>query len=530
MNNKKTLYKIFQEIFNSKKIEDTEIVAILKDTVKKFIEKEIDPDVDIDLVIDLTNNDWKFINKNYKIISDEDYKELLEEEKISFTTISIANSKNIKKITDDGEERSLKIDDVITMECDIKDFIPKDKLKIIHQSLIQKVNEISRQKIFLKYSQLKGSVVKAKFISHNKAGKNYELVDENISAFMPKYLSSNKTYDINSINNEEDVYIYDVHEISKRSQIIISDISNKILFEILNKEIPEIVVGKVKIENISRRANEKRAKIAISSLEENGTENVLGSLIGIDGNRIENISNYLDNEKIDIVLFSKNKEKFIINSLAPSKVISIISEKDKKNKYKVVVPNSQHTLAIGKKGINVILAGELVNSKLDIISYSQAINEFGENNIIWNGNIKDKEELEQLENSIKTKAEFNNKNNNNYKNRSNKAFASFLMEEFDKEIEQFNEDFKFNSDFSYGFDDNELNLDDPEMDELEQVEEQINENETDSLEVKKENFTEDDINQIKKEIKNYKYDNDLNEFAGVKEIDIKWDDDEWGEE
>ncbi|VEU59821.1 NusA N-terminal domain-containing protein [Mesomycoplasma neurolyticum] len=516
-------FKSFKEISNSKNINIEEIIDILKEIFKKTITSRIDPDSEIDLFVDLENNDLRILNHNFTVVSEEEFEEESKQEgyKLYYTTKEIAKSRN-NLVVSEGDVN-------VTMEIDPKD-IPKDIFISIRQQFTQKVNEISREKIYKKYHSLIGQVVKAKFISAKKSGKTYEIIEDGTLAFMPNYLSSSKkiedTLNKNSLNIE-DVYIFDALETSKGSQVIISNTSNKILFDILQKEIPEITTNEIKIDKVARIANE-RSKVAVSAVNEENVPNILGAIIGQGGNRIEIISQHLNDEKIDVVLYSKNKETFISNSLAPARVVSIISQGPKKTKYKVVVPDSQHTLAIGKKGINVLLAAELVNAKLDIMSYSEAIKELGSDKIVWNGNISDIDELNQIEAEAKSKTEilqFKNKSNN--RNKNNKMFTSYLMEEFDKEIEQFNEDFKFSSDYTYSFSEDELELD--ETEETQQYfEEEIIADEPER-EIKKEIFTKEDIQQINKEIKNYKYDNDLNEFAGVKEIDINWDDEDWGE-
>ena len=97
----------------------------------------------------------------------------------------------------------------------------------------------------------------------------------------------------------------------------------------------------------------------------------MGACVGPKGARVQNIVNELKGEKIDISKWSKNPEEFIENSLSPAKVLSVTVDEDKKS-AKVIVDDSQLSLAIGKEGQNVRLAAKLTNWKIDIKSKSQA--------------------------------------------------------------------------------------------------------------------------------------------------------------
>ena len=139
----------------------------------------------------------------------------------------------------------------------------------------------------------------------------------------------------------------------------------KRLFEL---EVPEIYEGVVEIKSISREAG-SRSKIAVVSHDEN--VDPMGACVGPKGARVQNIVNELKGEKIDIIKWSKNPEEFIENSLSPAKVLSVTVDEDKKS-AKVIVDDSQLSLAIGKEGQNVRLAAKLTNWKIDIKSKSQA--------------------------------------------------------------------------------------------------------------------------------------------------------------
>ena len=132
-------------------------------------------------------------------------------------------------------------------------------------------------------------------------------------------------------------------------------------------EVPEISDGIVEIFSISREAG-SRTKIAVFS--KNPDVDPLGSCVGFKGSRVKAIVDELNGEKIDIVIWSKNVEEFVANSLSPSKVVKVIAN-EKEKAAMVVVPDYQLSLAIGKEGQNARLAAKLTNWKIDIKSESQ---------------------------------------------------------------------------------------------------------------------------------------------------------------
>ena len=139
----------------------------------------------------------------------------------------------------------------------------------------------------------------------------------------------------------------------------------KRLFEL---EVPEIHDGLVEIKSVAREAG-MRSKIAVYTKDEN--IDPVGACVGQKGMRVQTIVNELRGEKIDIVKYSSNPEQYVANALSPAKVI--LAEADDNEKIcRVVVPDYQLSLAIGKEGQNARLAAKLTGWKIDIKSESQA--------------------------------------------------------------------------------------------------------------------------------------------------------------
>lgn len=166
-------------------------------------------------------------------------------------------------------------------------------------------------------------------------------------------------------------YISKVEKGNKAPQIYLSRVHAGFLKRLFEKEVPEIYEGIVEIRSVAREAGD-RSKIAVYSRDEN--VDPVGACVGPKGMRVQNVVNELQGEKIDIVRYSDDPAEYVSNALSPSKVILVEVFEDEKA-TRVIVPDYQLSLAIGKRGQNARLAAKLTGWKIDIKSESQAIEE-----------------------------------------------------------------------------------------------------------------------------------------------------------
>ena len=159
------------------------------------------------------------------------------------------------------------------------------------------------------------------------------------------------------------VYIADVKDAVKGPRATISRTHPGLVRRLLESEVPEIFDGTVEIKSVSREAG-SRSKIAVYSADEN--VDPVGACIGQRGARVNKIVDQLGGEKLDVVRYSENPAEFVAASLAPADVISVTVISEEEKTCKVVVPNSQLSLAIGNKGQNARLAAKLTGWKIDI--------------------------------------------------------------------------------------------------------------------------------------------------------------------
>ncbi|MCR4440928.1 MAG: transcription termination factor NusA [Peptococcaceae bacterium] len=254
--------------------------------------------------------------------------------------------------------------DVVEVEVTPREF-GRIAAQTAKQVVVQRLREAERDMIFDEYANREGDIVTG--IVQRQEGKNV-------------YIDLGKTEAVLSLNEQMPgenyrtgdrikVYVIDVKKTTKGPQILVSRTHPGLLKRLFELEVPEIHDGTVELKSVAREPG-ARSKIAVHSRNEN--VDPVGSCVGPKGLRVQSIVNELKGEKIDIVKWSSDAIKFIANSLSPAKVISVEIINDEKM-AKVVVPDYQLSLAIGKEGQNARLAAKLTGWKIDIKSESQAL-------------------------------------------------------------------------------------------------------------------------------------------------------------
>ena len=177
------------------------------------------------------------------------------------------------------------------------------------------------------------------------------------------------------------VYILEVKDTTKGPKILVSRTHPELVKRLFESEVTEVRDGTVEIKSIAREAG-SRTKIAVWSNDPD--VDPVGACVGMNGARVNAIVNELRGEKIDIINWSDNPAILIENALSPAKVVFVMADDEEKT-AKVVVPDYQLSLAIGKEGQNARLAARLTGFKIDIKSETQAreiegfMEEFDEN-------------------------------------------------------------------------------------------------------------------------------------------------------
>jgi len=321
---------------------------------------------------------------------DADNGEDREEEKIRFNPerhILIKEAEKIKKGIKVGEE----------LEIPLKS--EKDYGRIAAQTakqvILQKIREAEKETILNEFASKKGEIISGVV---QRIENNNVLVDVGKTlAVLPK--EEQVRGEFYRPGQRFKFYLLNVEETPKGPAIILSRAYPKFISKLFELEVPEISQGQVVIKSIAREAG-SRSKIAVEA-EEEGIDPI-GSAVGQRGTRVTAVINELGGEKVDIVEYSDDIEKFVANSLSPAKIIEV--KVMPKNKVLCLVPEDQLSLAIGKDGQNVRLAAKLTGWKIDIKTPSgQGEKEIKEENEGQEGEIT-KEKADDLEEEVQESA------------------------------------------------------------------------------------------------------------------------------
>ena len=310
--------------------------------------------------------------ENVKIVIDEEkasikvysLKEVVEEVFDPAIEISVESAQKYKKRAEIG--------DVVEVEITPKDF-GRISAQTAKQVIIQKIREAEREIVFSEYSDRQGEIVSGLV---QKVDKNVMIVD---LGKIEGVMTANEQIEGEEyhVNDKIKAYVLEVQKNSKGvPQMLISRTHPGFVKRLFELEIPEIYEGLIEIKNIVREAG-SRTKIAVYSKDMN--IDPVGSCVGPRGIRIQNILNELRNEKIDVVEWSEDPVQYIASALSPATVLAVDINQDDMSS-KVVVPDNQLSLAIGKDGQNARLSAKLTGWKIDINSESQIKEEMGTNN------------------------------------------------------------------------------------------------------------------------------------------------------
>ncbi len=244
------------------------------------------------------------------------------------------------------------------------------------QVIIQKMREAEKDVVFAEFQSRVGEIVSGTVYRFEKGNVIVDLLGKAEGVLLKREQSPKEEF---KQGQRIRAYVVEVKKDTKGPQIILSRAHPNLVKELFELEVPEIYEGIVEIKAISRQAGE-RTKISVCS--KNDKVDSVGACVGMRGNRVRNIVNELQGEKIDIVRFNDDVREYIKAALSPAKVAEIKLDRDKM-KAEVIVDDDQLSLSIGKHGQNVRLASRLVGWELDIRTKSMIASEAlgGENKV-----------------------------------------------------------------------------------------------------------------------------------------------------
>ena len=283
-------------------------------------------------------------------------KTVVEEVEDSATEISLEDAKM--------RDIHYELGDVVNIEVTPKNF-GRIAAQHARSVIVQKIKEEERRVLYEHFSHKEKDIVTGVVQRYN--GKNIciSLDDKTDAVLTEKEQVKGEVF---HPTDRIKLYIIEVKDTNKGPKILVSRTHPELVKRLFEKEVAEVYDGTVEIKSIAREAG-SRTKIAVASNDPN--VDPVGACVGINGARVNAIVNDLKGEKIDIITWSDDPAVLIENALSPSNVISVDVDPEEKS-ARVVVPDYQLSLAIGKEGQNPRLAAKLTGYKIDIKSESQA--------------------------------------------------------------------------------------------------------------------------------------------------------------
>lgn len=337
-----SLVDTFSEFKEFKNIETETLMRIVEEVFRGVLVKKYGSDQNIDIIVNVEKGDLE-IWRNRIIVADNE----LEDE-----TTEVAYSEAVKI------EPDFEIGEELSEEIKLKDFGRRDILAI-RQNLVGKVQEYERASIFQKYKEKVGEIVICEVY---QAWKREVLLldEEGVEVILPK--SEQIPGDYFRKGDAVKAIVLKVEMKNGIPSIILSRVSPIFLERLFEQEVPEIYDGLIIIKDAVRQPGE-RAKIAVESYDDR--IDAVGSCVGVKGSRIHSIIRELRNENIDVINYTNNAELYITRALAPAKVISVTIDEENK-KADVYMQPDQVSLAIGKGGYNIRLAGKLTGYEIEV--------------------------------------------------------------------------------------------------------------------------------------------------------------------
>lgn len=333
----------FAEFAREKNIDRPTMIKILEDVFRTMIRKKFGTDHNFDVIINADNGDLEMWRT--REIVDDNSEDIWDPDKIPLT-----EARKIQSDFEVGEE--------VADEVKLEDF-GRRVVQTARQTLIQKIKDLEKEMLYIKYKDLVGELMVAEV--YQILGKEIICLDSDSNELaLPKVEQISKDRFKKGTNIK--AVIHKVEMNNGTPKITLSRTSPVFLERLFEQEIPEILDGLISIRKIVREPGE-RAKVAVESYDDR--IDPVGACVGMKGSRIHTIVRELENENIDVIQWTDNLQLLISRALSPAKVSSIQVDEARK-RVSVYLKPDQVSLAIGKGGMNIKLAGKLVSMELDV--------------------------------------------------------------------------------------------------------------------------------------------------------------------
>jgi N utilization substance protein A len=349
----RTLIESFSDFAKLKNIDRPTMIKILEEVFRSILRKKYVEDTNFDVIINIDKGDleiWRF-----REVVDDESEDIWDYDKIPFTEAI--------KIQSD-----LAVGDELAEEINIEDDFGRRGILTAKQTLVQKVKDLEKENLFQAYKDKVGDLIIGEVY---QVGNREVLLIDGVGneLILPK--SEQIPKDRYRKGDNIRAVVHRVEMINGTPKIILSRTSPVFLERVFELEVPEIDDNVIAIRKIVREPGE-RAKVAVESFDDR--IDPVGACVGMKGSRIHNIVRELENENIDVINYTENMELYIARALSPAKITSMkIDENDRR--ISVFLKPDQVSLAIGKGGQNIKLAGRLIGKEIDVFRDSDGSEE-----------------------------------------------------------------------------------------------------------------------------------------------------------
>ena len=332
----------FQEFKEFKNIDRPTMMSVLEEVFRSMLRKKYGTDENCDIIVNTDNGDLE-IWRSRRVMEDG----FSEDDALE---VEIAEAKLIDADLEVGDDAI----ELVTLES-----FGRRAILAARQTLVSKILELEKDEIFKKYKDRIGEIVTGEVY---QVWKKEMLImdDDGNELILPK--TEQIPADFFKKGETVKAAVLKVEMLNNNPRIIISRTSPAFLERLFEQEVPEVFDGLITIKNIVREPGE-RAKVAVESYDDR--IDPVGACVGMKGSRIHGIVRELKNENIDVINYTNNLSLYIQRALSPAKITSIKLD-DETKRASVYLKPDQVSLAIGKGGYNIKLAGKLTGYELDV--------------------------------------------------------------------------------------------------------------------------------------------------------------------
>ena len=336
------LVETFSEFKEFKNIDRETMMRILEDVFHSMLTKKFGEDSNFDIIVNIDKGDLEIWH----------YREIVEDDEVENENLQIAFSEAIKV------EPDFEVGEEFSKQIRLSDFGRREVLSI-RQNLVSRILDYEKDNVFKKYRERVGDIITGEVY---QVWKKEVLIidDEGIELILPKSEQIPSDYFRKGDTIRAVVLKVDLR--NGTPVIILSRTAESFLQRLFEAEVPEVYDGLITIKNIIRVPGE-RAKIAVESYDDR--IDPVGACVGMKGSRIHGIVRELKNENIDVINYTSNISLYIQRALSPAKITSIKIDEENK-RAEVYMKPDQVSLAIGKGGYNIKLAGKLTGYEIDV--------------------------------------------------------------------------------------------------------------------------------------------------------------------